>query len=80
MHAVESNARDIKRLFAPHELASMQSVIDAVCSELGVTERERNRRKAVAERVMNAYRKGARLPLNMVSAGLSENKVARLSR
>lgn len=77
MPAVESTTRDIKRVFAPHELASMQSVIDAVCSELGVTERERARRHAVAERVMAAYRTGFRLPLNMVHAGLSERAASR---
>lgn len=77
MPAVERSARDRQRVFAPHELASMQSVIEAVCSELGVTERERARRKAVAERVMTAYRKGARLPLNMVHAGLAERIGAR---
>jgi hypothetical protein len=62
-----------KPTFAPHELASMQSVIDAVCIELGVTAREKLRREAVADRVFSAYRKGGRLPLNMVSAGLSEH-------
>ncbi len=66
-----------QRVFAPHELASMQSVIEAVCSELGVTERERARRKAVADRVMSAYRKGDRLPLNMVHAGLAERAASR---
>lgn len=59
--------------FAPHELASMQPIIEAVCLELGVTARETARRKAVADRVMAAYRRGTRLPLNMVSAGLAEH-------
>lgn len=63
-----------RQVFAPHELASMQSVIEAVCSELGVTAREKARRMAVAERVMSAYRHGERLPLNMVSAGLAETR------
>lgn len=61
-----------RAVFAPHELAAMQPVIDAVCGELGVTAREKARRKAVMERVMAAYRRGRRQPLNMVQAGLSE--------
>ncbi|MBX9450832.1 hypothetical protein [Neoaquamicrobium sediminum] len=60
--------------FEPHELESMQPIIEAVCLELGVTEREKSRRKAVADRVMAAYSRGTRLPLNMVSAGLSEHR------
>ncbi|MGQ3037591.1 hypothetical protein [Neoaquamicrobium sediminum] len=52
----------------------MQPIIEAVCLELGVTEREKSRRKAVADRVMAAYSRGTRLPLNMVSAGLSEHR------
>lgn len=62
--------------FAPHEIADMQPVIDAVCLELGVTAREKARRKAVAERVMAAYSRGSRHPLNMVQAGLSEQSIA----
>lgn len=61
-----------KLVFAPHELAAMQPVIDAVCGELGVTAREKARRRAVMERVMAAYRRGRQQPLNMVAAGLSE--------
>lgn len=64
--------RAAKPVFAPHELADMQLVIEAVCVELGVTTLEKARRKAVAERVMAAYRGGSRQPLNMVHAGLSE--------
>lgn len=61
-----------RAVLAPHELAQMQSVVDAVCGELGLAENEMARRKAVAERVMTAYRRGRHLPLNMVEAGLSE--------
>lgn len=64
--------RAARPVLAPHELATMQPIIDAVCGELGVTTREKARRKAVADRVMAAYSRGSRLPLNMVSAGLSE--------
>ena len=65
-----------KPVFAPHELAQMQPVIAAVCGELGLTAREKARRKAVVERVMAAYRRGRHLPLNMVDAGLSEQPPA----
>lgn len=58
--------------FAPHELAHMQRVIDAVCVELGVTLTDKVRRQAIAQRVIIAYQRGSRLPLNMVSAGLAE--------
>ena len=61
-------------VFAPHELAHVQPVIDAVCGELGLAANERARRRAVAERVMAAYRRGRHLPLNMVDAGLSEHR------
>lgn len=63
-----------KIIFAPHELAQMQPVIDAVCGELGLASNEMARRRAVAERVMAAYRRGRHLPLNMVDAGLSEQR------
>lgn len=70
-------ARDVVRpVFGPHELAQMQPVVDAVCGELGVTAREKARRKAVAERVMAAYGRGRRLPLDMVDAGLIEQPPA----
>jgi hypothetical protein len=52
--------------------AQIQPVVDAVCSELGVTSREAARRRAVAERVTAAF-KVTNLPLNMVAAGLTEN-------
>jgi len=58
-------------VFNQQELAHVQSVIDAVCAELGLTATELAKREAIAERVLGAYRRGARLPLNMVSAGLS---------
>lgn len=58
--------------FKPDEMNRMQSVIDAVCDELGVKAREQARRRAVAERVFNAYRHGGRHPLDMVAAGLAE--------
>jgi hypothetical protein len=59
-------------VFTPNELADMQTVIDAVCIELGLGDSDKLRREAIAERVMTAYRGGRRLPLNMVNAGLSE--------
>jgi hypothetical protein len=77
MSTAERNGSDAFGVFAPHELASMQSVIEAVCSELGVTTRERARRRAVADRVVAAYREGSRLPLDMVHAGLAERAAGR---
>lgn len=59
-------------VLSQQELATMQPIIEAVCRELGVSSREKARRDAVAERIVAAYRGGSRLPLNMVSAGLSE--------
>ena len=44
-------------------------VIDAVCDELGIE--DRNRRAIVTSRVEVAYARGARQPLNLVSAGLT---------
>lgn len=44
-------------------------VVDAVCSELGIE--DRNRRAIVTSRVEEAYARGARQPLNLVSAGLT---------
>ncbi|MEO3385187.1 hypothetical protein [Mesorhizobium sp. CAU 1741] len=73
MPVTETNVPALRAVFAPHELADMQPVIDAVCIELGVTMREKARRDAVAERIMAAYKRGSRLPLNMVSAGLAEH-------
>ena len=73
MPAPETTAPAFRPAFAPHELADMQPVIDAVCIELGVTGREKARRNAIAQRVMAAYKRGSRLPLNMVSAGLAEH-------
>lgn len=71
-HDVRSPENGARHVFAPHELASMQSVVEAVCTELGVTAKEKARRRAVADRVAAAFRHGHRMPLNMVSAGLAE--------
>ena len=71
---IRNDGRVREAVFAPHELAHMQPVIDAVCGELGLNANEKARRRAVAERVMAAYRRGRHLPLNMVDAGLSEQR------
>lgn len=72
MPKTEWSAFNAQSVFAPHELANMESVIDAVCFELGVTSRQQARRQAIANRVVAAYRTGSRQPLDMVHAGLSE--------
>lgn len=63
---------DTIRVFAPHDLAHMQSVIEAVSHELGIPPHDHARREALADRVLSTYARGNRLPLNMVSAGLAE--------
>lgn len=55
------------------EMAQVQPVIDAVCLELGVAANDRARARAIADRVLSAYRRGRHLPLNMVDAGLAEH-------
>lgn len=74
MPATSTDSQVTKLELAPGELASMQQIIDAVCCELGLTAREKARRDAVAKRVLAAYRRGRHLPLNMVDAGLSEQR------
>lgn len=45
-------------------------VVEAVCAELGIAARERKRRAAVEERILVAWRRGPRQPLDLVRAGL----------
>lgn len=71
-HALRHSRRRKLNSFAPEELASMQSAIHAVCEELGITEAQEARRSAVAERVFDAYRRGHKMPLDLVSKGLAE--------
>jgi hypothetical protein len=59
-------------VFDIEERAEMQQAIDAVCDELGISPNERARRMVIARRVVEAYRHGHRLPLNLVDAGLRE--------
>jgi len=56
--------------FGAHERAEMKQAIDAVCAELGLKKSELDRRHAVRQRVIDAYRDGRRQPLNLVDAGL----------
>ncbi len=56
--------------FGPHERAEVKLAVDAVCAELGLKKNERERRRAVKERVLDAYLHGKRQPLYLVSAGL----------
>ena len=48
----------------------VRPVVDAVCDELGIALREKARRAVVEERVMTAWRRGPRQPLDLVRAGL----------
>ncbi|MCG6114752.1 MAG: hypothetical protein MEQ84_06080 [Mesorhizobium sp.] len=56
--------------FGPQGSAELNQAIDAVCAELGLATSEHERRRAVKERVLDAYRLGRRQPLYLVSAGL----------
>lgn len=60
-------------LVAPPDLAQMQSIIEAVSNELGIPAHNHARREIIADRVFSAYARGNRLPLNMVSAGLTDS-------
>jgi hypothetical protein len=48
----------------------VRPVVEAVCAELGIASRERKRRAAVEARVLSAWRRGPRQPLDLVRAGL----------
>lgn len=48
----------------------IRPVVEAVCNELGIAARERKRRAAVEERILLAWRRGPRQPLDLVRAGL----------
>ncbi|NMG40612.1 hypothetical protein GRZ55_15305 [Chelativorans sp. ZYF759] len=54
----------------PRERAEVKSAVDAVCAELGLAKSEHARRRAVKERVIDAYIHGRRQPLYLVDAGL----------
>ncbi len=56
--------------YNPQDMAVMRDAIEAVCGELGIARGSTARREAVAKRVMAAYDKGPRQPLNLVHAGL----------
>ncbi|WP_157017063.1 hypothetical protein [Mesorhizobium xinjiangense] len=48
----------------------IRQVVDALCAELGVSARAKERRAAIESRVTQAYLKGRRQPLDLVHAGL----------
>lgn len=49
---------------------AIRQVVEAVCSELGVSARQRARRAAIEQRIIVAYNHGPRQPLDLVRAGL----------
>ncbi len=59
---------------SPEDEQHVRHVVDAVCAELGLSQREIARRTAVAERVEAAFRRGCSQPLYLVNAGLSETR------
>ncbi len=58
------------RVVADAVAADIRPVVDAVCAELGIAARERKRRAAVEQRILVAWRRGPRQPLDLVRAGL----------
>ena len=50
----------------------IRPVVEAVCNELGIALRERKRRAAVEKRILVAWRRGPRQPLDLVRAGLDD--------
>lgn len=57
-------------IYESEDVALMRDAIEAVCAELGIQSCERDRREAIATRVMHAWMAGGRMPLNLVNAGL----------
>jgi hypothetical protein len=58
------------RVVADAAVADIRPVVEAVCAELGIAARERKRRAAVEQRILVAWRRGPRQPLDLVRAGL----------
>ncbi len=50
--------------------AEIERAIEAVCAELGLSERPDERRRRIASGIASTWRDGRRLPLNLVNAGL----------
>ncbi|RST88030.1 hypothetical protein EJC49_02515 [Aquibium carbonis] len=48
----------------------IRPVVDAVCAELGIAARECKRRATIEKRILIAWRRGPRQPLDLVRAGL----------
>ncbi|MDN2568473.1 hypothetical protein N1F89_19790 [Aquibium sp. A9E412] len=57
-------------IYDPDELERLHGAIEAVCTELGIEAADAVRREAVAGRVLHAWSRGGRLPLNLIEAGL----------
>ena len=57
-------------IYESEDIALMHDAIEAVCTELGISSTERDRREAIATNVMHAWMTGGRMPLNLVNAGL----------
>jgi hypothetical protein len=62
----------LRKSYNAHDMAQMRDAIDAVCGELGIARNSTAQREMVAKRVMAAYAKGRRQPLNLVDAGLGD--------
>ncbi len=55
-----------------YDRLQLKAVADAVCAELGLSNGERKRRRAVEQRIRAAFLGGRREPLYLVSAGLQD--------
>jgi hypothetical protein len=62
----------LKSSYNAQDMAQMRDAIDAVCGELGIARNSTAQREIVAKRVMAAYARGRRQPLNLVHAGLGD--------
>jgi hypothetical protein len=64
---IQGTGRDIA--LEPAERAEIERAVEAVCAELGLLRRADERRARVASGILDTWRDGRRLPLNLVKAG-----------
>ncbi len=69
MKGLTKRAKNAPRRGAPVADSSIAQAVDAVCDELGIS--DRSGRAMITRHVTAAYRRGPRQPLNLVTAGLS---------
>lgn len=57
-------------VFDANDLADICSVVEAVCTELGILHEDQSGRERVASNIMRSWESGLRTPLGLVKAGL----------